>query len=189
MGDGATEKRNRGSSGPGWSLRWWRLAPIVALSIAVAACGSRHLTAQAADGGLKPHCDGGSAALGTGTGVITFRVDCRRGKGRFFRFVISRGDTEGRHVTISGFEVRPRIAGPGMVSRRGYCQRRRQSVACRGRANGRVTLRGSIRVPRVNLCRSRIRLTQVVPRARKEGEVRTGPLKVDVIYSGIPRGC
>lgn len=80
----------------------------------------------ASDGWPKPHCQNGSAALGKKPGLITFSVSCHRGKGRFFRFVVARGDRRGKHVTISSFSPRPRLSGPGAVARHGFCQRLRQ---------------------------------------------------------------
>jgi hypothetical protein len=147
--------------------------------------------ATATEGWLKPHCQRGSAALGNRPGLIAFSVSCRRGKGRFFRFIATRADRLGKHVTISSFSSRPRLSGPGAVARNGFCQRLRQEIACRGRGRGKVRLRGWIRVPPIRQCRSQIRLVQVVPSAcnPNRDEECSGALKLDQLFAAIPKGC
>jgi hypothetical protein len=164
----------------------------VVLAVVSAVFMSGHVSpAVAAKRWLKPHCQSGSATLGKRAGIVKFKVSCRRGKGRFFRFVVARGDGRGRHVSISGFSVRPRMGGPGAVAAHGFCRRLRQEIACRGRGRGRVTLRGWIRVPPINLCRSQVRLVQVVPSVcnpSRDGYC-DGVLKIDWLYEDLPQGC
>lgn len=142
-----------------------RWAAILAIGMSLMAGAVLTQPATSADGWLKPHCQNGSAALGKRPGIVRFSVSCHRGKGLFFRFVISRGDRAGKHVTISAFSRRPQLSGPGAVASHGFCQRLRQELACRGRGRGKVRLQGWIKVPTIRQCRSRILLVQVVPSA------------------------
>jgi len=165
-------------------------AAILAVGLSLLVSATIAQPATSAEGWLKPHCQRGSAVLGKQPGLIRFSVACHRGKGLFFRFVISRGDRAGKHVTISAFSRRPRLGGTGAVASHGFCQRLRQELACRGRGRGKVRLQGWIEVPTVRQCRSRILLVQVVPSAcNPNREYCDGALKVDSLYNAVPRGC
>ena len=168
-----------------------RRVAILAIGLSFLVSAAIAQPASSAEGWLKPHCQSGSAALGKRPGVIGFSVSCHRGKGRFFRFVVARGDRLGKHVTISAFSIRPRLSGEGAAASRGFCQRLRQEIACRGRGEGKVKLRGWIKVPPVNQCKSNVHLVQVVPNACNANvdDICPGVLRVDSLFKSAPRGC
>jgi hypothetical protein len=172
-------------------MNWGRGAAILAIGFSLLASAVLAQPATSAEGWLKPHCQSGSAALGNRPGLIGFSVSCHRGKGRFFRFVVARGDRLGNHVTISEFLIRPRLSGPGAAASHGFCQRLRQEIACRGRGEGKVQLQGWIEVPPVNQCKSNVYLVQVVPRACDANVEDICPfdLRMDWLFKSAPRGC
>ena len=175
-------------------MRWGKkqsvgcLAALVALvGVAATAAGS----ASVRDGYFRPPCRTGTVALGHSPSRILFTVHCVRRHGHRFGFTIGRGDRRGKHVTISSFSLKPSTRGPGAVYRRGRCQRGRQLVACDAYADGRVTLRGWLSVPRIWRCRSEITLVQAVPSRcnPNKGQVCPAVLVTNTIFSGLPRGC
>jgi hypothetical protein len=148
-------------------------------------------SASVPEGYFQPVCKTGMARLGERPGRILFSVDCVRRHGHKFRFVVSRGDRRGRHVTISSFSVKPATRGSGAIYGRGRCQRLRQQVACMGYGDGRVTLRGWLTVPVARQCQSKITMTQGVQShcSPNRGEICPAIAVMDTIFSRLPAGC
>jgi hypothetical protein len=168
---------------------------IVGALVGLAAlCGAVPTPAGSAsppEGYFRPVCKTGTAKLGDRPGRILFAVRCVRRHGHKFRFVVSRGDRRGEHVTISSFSLEPATRGAGAVYRRGRCQRLRQEIACMGYGDGRVTLRGWLAVPPVHRCRSKITMTQGVQSRcnPNKGQICPAIAVMDTIFNRLPAGC
>lgn len=164
------------------------LVALVALSGAAAAPSG---SPSPPEGYFRPVCKTGTAELGERPGRIVFSVRCVRRHGHKFRFVVSRGDRRGEHVTISSFSAKPVTRGSGAVYKRGRCQRLRQAIACMGYGGGRVTLRGWLAVPVVRQCRSKITMTQGVQSHcnPNKGDICPAVAVMDTIFSRLPAGC
>ena len=164
------------------------LLAALCLSLAIASISSSAQTKRFAN------CTHVVAVLVPSKARINFRVDCwspRRGGDLGFALTRLNSDGEARQPGIRGFDRHPRIGGPGALSSYGRCRQWKEAIGCELRAaDGKVTLRGSIRVRPKTRCAKPIDISTGVKTCEPTVNMPCpASLQIAVLFSALPRGC
>lgn len=164
------------------------LLAALCLSLAIASISSSASKERFAN------CTRAVAVLAPNKALIDFRVDCwapRRGGELGFAVTRLNSEGEARQPGIRGFNRHPTISGPGALSSYGDCIRGREEfIGCQFRADGSVTLRGSIRVRPETRCAKHIYISTGVTTCEPTvNQPCPASLQIAVLFRSLPRGC
>ncbi len=173
----------------GWIVKLGAmLLAVLCLNLAIASMGSSATKKRYAN------CTDAVAVLAPNKSRIDFRADCwapRRGGELGFAVTRLNSDGETRHPGIRGFDRHPTISGPGALSSYGHCSRGEEAIGCELRgSDGKVTLRGSIRVGPETRCAKSIYISTGVTTCEPTvNQPCPALLQIAVLFRGLPRGC
>lgn len=126
-------------------------------------------------------------------GTISISVTCHAPRhGDTLGFVFTRGEGESIDTPgIHSFSRHPRLRGPGRITPRARCRRYEHwEFSCSFRANGPISMHGSIKVGPGSACTRPISITTAVTTCdpNRDG-VCPADLQVRQLWSGLPAGC